>query len=84
MSVFLVEAYTPRGAGLDTAAFATRAHAAAREVSRTAGTVRYLRSIFVPGDETCFHLFEAPSAEAVWEASRRAALSAERVVEALQ
>lgn len=36
--------------------------------------VRFLRSIFVPEDETCFCLFQAPSSEEVREAAHRAAL----------
>lgn len=44
--------------------------------------MRYLRTIFVPEDETCFHLFEAVSADAVAEASKRAAIEHERIVEA--
>lgn len=35
-------------------------------------------------DETCFHLFEGPSAEAISELSRRAAIEYERIVEVLQ
>jgi hypothetical protein len=54
------------------------------ELARTAakGTrVRYLRSIFMPDDETCFLFFEASSAAAVGEVAERAGLGA-RVVEA--
>ena len=45
--------------------------------------VRFLRSIFVPEDETCFHLYEAASAEDVREAARLAELPFESVVEAM-
>ena len=45
--------------------------------------MRFLRSVFVPEDETCFYLYEAASAEAVREAARRAALQSGRVAEAL-
>ena len=45
--------------------------------------MRYLRSIFVPEDETCFFLYEAASADAVCQAVRGAALAFERVVEAV-
>ena len=44
--------------------------------------VRYLRSILIPGDETCLHLVEAGSAENVAEAFEQAGLSADRIVEA--
>ena len=46
-------------------------------------TVRYVRSILIPGDETCLHLVEADSAEQVAEAFERAGLQADRIVEAV-
>jgi uncharacterized protein DUF4242 len=57
---------------------------AASEAMTSEGTpVRYVRSLLLCDDETCFLLFEAPSAEAVGEASRRAELSYVRIVEAV-
>jgi len=46
--------------------------------------VRYVRTTFLPGDETVLHLFEAPSAAVLDEAGRRAALPFERIVEAVE
>jgi hypothetical protein len=45
--------------------------------------VRYLRTIFVPQDEICFHLYEAQDADAVGEASLRAEIAYERIVRAV-
>jgi hypothetical protein len=45
--------------------------------------VRYLRSILIPGDETCLHLVDADSSELVAEAFERAGLTADRIVEAV-
>jgi hypothetical protein len=45
-------------------------------------TVRYLRSILIPGDETCLHLVEAASAEQVGKAFEQVGLQADRIVEA--
>ena len=45
--------------------------------------VRYLRSILIPGDETCLHLVEAGSAEHVADAFEQAGLPADRIVEAV-
>jgi hypothetical protein len=45
--------------------------------------IRYLRAIFLGDEETCFHVYEADSPGLVEEASRRAAIPVERVIEAL-
>jgi hypothetical protein len=46
--------------------------------------VRFLRSVFVPEDETCFYLYEAASVDDVREAARRAALPFATVVESIR
>ena len=46
-------------------------------------SVRYLRSILIPGDETCLHLVEAESVEQVAEAFEQAGQAADRIVEAV-
>jgi hypothetical protein len=46
-------------------------------------TVRYLRSIVIPGDETCLHLVVADSIEHVARACEQAGLHADRIVEAV-
>jgi hypothetical protein len=79
---FLVELYVSRGDAHTIDGTAERARLAAEELSRTGGAVRYVRSIFVPEDETCFCLYEADSVESVREAARRAALPFERITEA--
>jgi hypothetical protein len=42
-----------------------------------------VRSSFLPADELFLHLMEAESPEAAGEASRRAGIPAERIVEAV-
>jgi len=64
MTEFLVEFYLSR---TDTAALhrsVRRARLAAEEQTRRGMPVRYLRSIYVPEDETCFLLYEAGTAKA--------------------
>jgi len=83
MAEFLLEVYTPAsgpdgGAGGD-----ARVRAAAEQLTREGTAVRYLRSIYVPEDETCFYLYEAATPEAVWAAARRAALRPDHVAEAI-
>lgn len=81
MAEFLVELYVSRTDEAAVERDAERARLAAEELTREGTPVRYLRSIFVPEDETCFLLFEAGSAEAVREAAQRAALQFERIAE---
>jgi hypothetical protein len=77
---YLVEVYQPR-TGADAAA--ARARSAADAASRAGTPVRYVRSIFVPEDETCFHVFESSSKEAVLAATERAAFAFPRIAEAV-
>lgn len=56
----------------------------ARRAAEHGTGIRYLRTTFLPGDETVLHLFEAPSAEALGRAGRAVALSFERIVEAVE
>jgi hypothetical protein len=80
---FLVELYLARGDEAALGLGAERASLAAAELTREGTPVRFLRSIFVPDDETCFYLYEAATADVVHEAARRAALPFERVAEAV-
>jgi hypothetical protein len=84
MPDYLVELYVPVAASSGLPKVADRARRAAAEMRREGTAVHYRRSIFVPEDETCFHVFEGPSAEAVGEASRRASIEYDRIVEAMQ
>jgi hypothetical protein len=52
-------------------------------VSRAGTPIRYVRSIFIPEDETCFHVFESSSKEAGVAAADRAAFAFPRIAEAL-
>jgi Protein of unknown function (DUF4242) len=46
-------------------------------------SIRHIQTIYVPADETCFTLFEAPSPELVREASERFELGYRRVMPAI-
>jgi uncharacterized protein DUF4242 len=83
MPEYLAELYLPRSDGTGLSDGAERARHAAEELSRQGTRVRYLHSIFVPEDETCFFLFDADSADDVRIAAHRADLALERVSEAL-
>ena len=74
---FLVEAYAP--ATSEVTALTRQAEAAA--ASQVGASIRHIRSILVPEDEICFHLFEAGSVDIVARAIGNADLRAQRIVE---
>jgi hypothetical protein len=56
---------------------------ATKELTLEGTRVRYVRSIFVPEDETCLHMYRADSLEAVQAAAARASLRLDRIAEAI-
>ena len=82
MATFVIESYMSRTGTGELDAAAVRLRAAIAEMPESAGRVRYLRSMFVPDDEICFHVIEAPSQEVAVDAARRAGLTPDRVVKA--
>lgn len=80
MPRYLVELYQPRASADAVEAASARTRAAADEMRLEGVPVRYIQAIFLPADETCFHLFDSASADAVKEASRRAGLDYGRIV----
>jgi len=83
MNAFVVETYRARDAAGSMSAVAQRLRQAAEELTRDGSRVRYLRSLFVPQDETCLLVFEADSADLVREAAARAGVAFERVAQAV-
>jgi hypothetical protein len=81
---YLVETYVPKIRAHDVRASGQRARSAARQLTREGAAVRYIRTTFLPGDETCFHVFEAASEEVVAEACLRAGLGSPRIVPAVE
>jgi hypothetical protein len=80
---YLVELTRPESGWEDMQAVTARLRAAADELGELGGNVRFLRSVFVPEDESCFLIYEADSAAMASEAARRAELAVGRVQEAL-
>ncbi len=82
-SAFLVERYLPRSAVAELG----------RSVGRVAGIctgpgivttgVRYLQAIYLPGEEICFCLFQAPSIQAVRAVNDAGQFPIDRITEAL-
>jgi hypothetical protein len=81
--IFVLEAYLPRTASGGLAATAARASSVTEAMRREGMQVRFLRSFFMPDDETCFHVFEAVSDREARSAGARAGISADRVLEAI-
>jgi hypothetical protein len=80
---YLVETYLARGQAGERAAREARARSAAEELARKKARVRFDRSIYVPEDEICFFVFDAPSGRTAAFAAERAELDPIRVVEAV-
>ena len=77
MPTFLIESYLSRERAAELPAASARLQAAAIEPA-----TRHVRSYFVPADETCIHVFEAPSRSIVEAVASRAGITTDRIVEA--
>jgi Nickel responsive protein SCO4226-like len=84
MPNYLVEVYLPRSRAHEARDTGDRARTAAEQLAHGGEPIRYLRTTYLPDDETCFHLFEASTPAAVEEASRRAGLGPVRIVTAIE
>lgn len=82
MAKYLVERRLPGFTTDQVMAAAGAAKRTTAEMTNEGKPVRYLRSTFIPGEDKCFCLFEASSAEIVREANVRAGLPMDRVVAA--
>lgn len=83
MPQFLLELYVSRTELAAAENGAKQAARAAEQLTAEGTPVRFMRSIFVPDEETCFYLLEAASLEHVRAAAVRAGLPCERIAEAL-
>ena len=79
MPEFLAETYTPRGAPRRTPPTSR----AAEQANGLGGPVRFPGAIVVPEEETCFWLYQAPTADAVRAAMTAAGLRPERITPAV-
>ena len=80
MPNYLLELYVPRDRAADPDELARCAQRAAEQ----GAGVRYLRSLVLPDEELCFHVFDAATAAAVAAAGSRLGMPFERVVEVLE
>ena len=80
MPEFLAETYAPRGGPAPRAGDIARA---AAHASGPQAPARFLGAITVPEEETCFYLYQAPTAAAVRAAMTAAGLRPERITRAV-
>jgi len=81
---FLVECYSPGVDRGSVEADGARVCSVAAEMRREGVGVSYLHAMFMAADEVVFYVFIAEDARSVAEASRRAGLQFERVVESIE
>jgi hypothetical protein len=83
MSIYAAERYLPGVTADELLDAARRVRAAAAEMTAAGTPVAYLRSTFLPGDQACYCLFEAPSEQAVAQANDNAGIPYERIIPAV-
>lgn len=83
MPSYLVETYLARGDAGERAARELRARQVTKELARKRSRIRFERSIYVPEDEICFFVFDAPSGHVAALVAQSAGLEPVRVVEAI-
>jgi len=82
MAVYLVERDLPGVTMEQLAAAQKKAIQMGKELTAEGKDVRYIRSTFVPGENKCMCLFEAPNADNVREANERGEIPFSRIVPA--
>jgi hypothetical protein len=83
MPEFLAETYTPWLAPGIAAPCAADVARAAEHASGPGAAARFLGAVAVPEEETCFWLYQAPSAAAVGAAMTAAGLRPDRIMQAV-
>ncbi|MGH3024152.1 MAG: hypothetical protein ACRDNI_10895 [Gaiellaceae bacterium] len=79
MPGYVVEVYLSRLGATALGELSARLRQASEELARAGTPVVYVRSVFLPEDETCFHFFEAPSLEAIQESCSLLGLARARI-----
>jgi hypothetical protein len=84
MTRYVVELYRPSSCAEPLRGDADRLRTSAAELVDEGTAVRYVGSIFLPGDETCLHVLDAPCEADVRALAELAAIEIDRVVPAEQ
>jgi len=80
---YCLELYLAGGSRAAVEEAAGRARAAAESFRPDGRYVRYVRSTYLPEDETCLHFFAAASREHVAKAARQAGLTGGRITRSI-
>jgi len=80
MTIFLIDRDLPRITPEGLTALQGAEIAAARDLSAAGRPVRYIRSVFIPGEARCLCLFEAPDEAIVAEVNELAQLPFLRII----
>jgi hypothetical protein len=80
---FLVERYLSPASAIGLAASTVRLAQLCAASDRDTAAVRYLYSVYLPAEDTCFCLFRASSADAVCAVNDRARFAFDRLVDAV-
>jgi hypothetical protein len=81
MPEYLLELYVSASGSTAADRGADRVREAAEMLASHGTAVRFLRSMFVAAEETCFVLLEADNAETVHDVAQRAQVSSNRISE---
>ena len=84
MPSYCLELYVPSGSDARIEEAADDARRAAEALATDGVPIRYVRTTYLDEDETCFHLFEAESAQQVAAAAHRAGLAGGRITPAVE
>ena len=80
---FVAEQYLSVAAPSANVTLAGVARRTAQQLACEGTQVRFIRSIFIPEDETCIHMYRAGSIDAVRLVAERASLCFEHIAEAV-
>jgi hypothetical protein len=81
---YVVESYWPDQGETALKAVAARVTAGAQDARAAGRLVEFLGGLLIPGDEVCFWRFAAESPAGVEEATARAGLAINRVMECIE
>jgi hypothetical protein len=81
VKTFMAELYVSRAARVEVGRRSDALRAAAEQLTAEGKRITYLRTLFTPEDETCFHVLRGQREDDVAEACRRAGIPYERISE---